>query len=239
MRPNIPSTALLRIFIGYDSREAIAYHVLAHSILQRITIPVSITPLVLKSLRLAGYSRPRGPLESTEFSLTRFLVPYLSNYDGWSVFMDSDMLCRVDLADLLMEMLRQREKAVLVCQHDYTPASTTKFLDQPQTVYPRKNWSSFMVFNNVKCTALTLDYVNQATGLELHRFQWMPDAQIGSLPLDWNWLVGEYPPNADAKVLHYTLGGPWFPDCALTDHADEWNAERAAMQFSSREKVSA
>lgn len=217
----------IKVFIGYDSKEPESYHVLSHSILRRASFPVSITPLALTQLRHV-YTRPRGPLESTEFSMTRFLVPYLSDYSGWSVFMDCDMLCRVDIAELAVHILKQPGKAVYCCQHDYQAKEGTKFLNQPQTVYPRKNWSSFMVFNNRQCQMLTPDYVNTATGLELHRMLWMPDDQIGSLPLEWNWLVGEYVPNPDAKVLHWTLGGPWFGKDVT--HEEDWFAEREMMR---------
>lgn len=218
----------LRIFIGYDSKEPIAYHVLAHSILRRTTIPVTIAPVALG--HLGGiYTRERGPLESTEFSLSRFLVPYLSGYRGFSVFMDCDMLCQVDIGQLLVEIMRNRGKGLWVCQHEYVPKSDRKFLDQIQTAYPRKNWSSFMVFNNEACQALTPRYVNTATGLELHRFAWLPDEKLGSLPLAWNWLVGEYDVNPGAYVLHYTLGGPWFEATRDCDHAKEWLAELEHM----------
>lgn len=229
----------LRIFIGWDGREAIAWHVLAHSILARSSIPVALIPLRQDALRSMGiYTRERGPTESTEFSLTRFLVPYLSGYWGTSIFMDCDMLCRVDIADLIAECGRlavkclkdgKPEPALYVCQHDYEPSETTKFLGNVQTVYPRKNWSSFMVFKNQKCNGLTPEYVNAATGLELHRFHWLPDDLLCGLPLEWNWLVGEYAPNPAAKVLHWTLGGPWFPETASADHCDEWFAERDGM----------
>ena len=221
--------APLNIFIGYDSREPIAFSVLAHSIITRATRPVSITPLARHTL--AGwYSRERGPTESTEFSLTRFLVPALSQFQGVSIFMDCDMLCRVDITQVLHEVIAQPDAAVLVCQHQYTPSTTEKFLGQRQTAYPCKNWSSFMVFNNARCQRLTPAYVHRATGLELHRFTWLDRAdQIGSLPLEWNWLIGEYAPNPDAKVWHYTLGGPWFPESAHCDHAAEWVAERDTM----------
>jgi hypothetical protein len=219
----------LRVFIGYDSHEPAAFHVLAHSILRRASCPVQITPLVQAALRSSGlYTRARGATETTEFSLTRFLVPHLCGYRGHAIFMDCDMLAQVDLADVYDEILRQAA-ALLVCRHDYAPRSEAKFLGQPQTVYPRKNWSSFMVFDNTRCRALTPEYVNTATGLELHRFHWLPDDAIGSLPLDWNWLVGEYPPNPSARVLHWTLGGPWFQATASADHADRWLAERASM----------
>lgn len=222
-------TEPLRIFIGYDSREPAAFHVLAHSILSRATCPVMITPLTQTALRAIGiYTRVRGATESTEFSLTRFLVPYLCGYRGHAIFMDCDMLCQVDIAELWDEILQQ-SAAVLVCQHDYTPKAGTKFLANLQTVYPRKNWSSFMVFDTSRCQALTPQYVNDASGLDLHRFTWLPDSSIGALPLDWNHLVGDYEPKADARILHYTLGGPWFEASKDCDHADLWFAERGRM----------
>jgi hypothetical protein len=213
----------MRIFIGYDSKEPLAYHVLAHSILTRATSPISITPLTLSSLK-GLYTRQRGPTESTEFSLTRFLVPYLSGYEGWSLFMDCDMLCLTDIWRVLDE--GSLNKAISVCQHQYQPKSITKFLGQVQTAYPRKNWSSLILFDNEKCQVLTPDYVNSASGLDLHRFNWLSEDQIGQIDLAWNWLVGEYEPNPDAKILHYTLGGPWFPEYDHSDHADLWFREK-------------
>jgi hypothetical protein len=223
------TSAPLRIFIGFDSREPVAYHVAAHSILRRASIPVSIAPLAITQLR-GLYTRQRGPTESTEFSLTRFLVPYLCDFKGIAIFMDCDMVLKVDIADVMIDTPQLQERAVYVCQHDYEPKPGTKFLEQMQTAYPRKNWSSFAVFNCDHCRLLTPDYVNAATGLQLHRFQWTTDQQIGSLPLEWNWLVGEYPQNPDAKVLHYTLGGPWFLEFAECDQADVWWDEYAAMR---------
>jgi len=243
----------LRIFIGYDSKEPVAYHVLANSIMRRASCPVAITPLVQSALRAQGlYTRERGPTESTEFSMTRFLVPALCGYKGHAVFMDCDMLCQADVAELwdIIEGSRAETasarhrwamgdrpipgqappaKAVLVCQHDYQPTATVKFLGQVNIPYPRKNWSSVMIFDCQQCEALTPVRVNILSGLELHRFSWLKDEQVGALPLEWNWLVGEYAPNPDAKVLHYTLGGPWFPDYRTCDHADAWFAEREAM----------
>jgi len=220
---------MLAIYIGYDPRESIAFHTLSHSILRRSSVPVSIAPLVQSQLRHA-YRRPRGPTESTEFSLTRFLVPHLSGYAGWSIFMDCDMLCRVDIAELGREAERQRDKAVLVCKHDYVPKTQRKFLDQVQTRYARKNWSSLMVFNNARCRSLSVDYVNSASGLELHRFAWIEDGAIGELPLEWNWLVGEYERNSAAKIVHFTIGGPWFEPYRDCDYAGEWRAEFDAMR---------
>lgn len=239
----------LRLFVGFDPKESVAYHVLCQSILRQSSIPVSITPLVQAQLRAQGlYTRPRGPTESTEFSLTRFLVPYLAGYQGWAVFLDCDMLFRCDAVELWhaienassLDARGEQEsrwsttrfgppKSVLVCQHDYTPREGVKFGGHVQTVYPRKNWSSLMAFNADRCRALTPEYVNSATGLQLHRFQWTTDAEIGSLPVEFNHLVGDYPPNPEAKILHYTLGTPCFPEYADCDHADLWHAELDRM----------
>jgi hypothetical protein len=220
---------VLNVYIGYDSRESVAFYTLAHSIQRRSSGPVSITPLMQSQLK-GLYTRARGPTESTEFSLTRFLVPALAGFRGWSIFMDCDMLCRADIAELQQRVAEQQDKAVLVCRHDYVPKTTRKFLDQVQTKYPRKNWSSLMVFNNERCQALTPEYVNTASGLDLHRFKWLDDSLIGGLPLEWNWLVGEYPYRADAKIVHYTLGGPYFDEYRDCDYAEEWVAEYESMR---------
>jgi hypothetical protein len=217
-----------RIFIGYDPNETVAYHTLAHSILRRSSIPVSIAPLMRSQLG-ALYTRARGPTESTEFSLTRFLVPALSGYEGWSMFIDCDMLCRSDIAELAELTRASGDAAVLVCKHDYTPGPQRKFLNQIQTVYPRKNWSSVMLFNNQRCKALTSEYVNSAPGLDLQRFVWIQDAEIGGIPLEWNWLVGEYAYNPMAKIVHYTLGGPYFDEYRGCDYAAEWFEERRLL----------
>lgn len=220
---------MLNLYIGYDPRESVAFHVLAHSLLRRSSVPLSVSPLVRGQLS-SIYTRPRGPTESTEFSMTRFLVPYLSRYAGWSLYMDCDMLCRTDLAALAAETERHADKAVLVCKHDYVPKSERKFFDQVQTKYARKNWSSLMLFNNERCRALTPAYVSTASGLDLHRFAWTEDRLIGGLDREWNWLVGEYPHNAGARIVHFTLGGPYFPEYRACDYAAEWFEERNLME---------
>jgi hypothetical protein len=220
---------VLNIYIGYDPRESVAFYTLAHSILRRSSLPVSIAPLMQSQLKHL-YRRSRGPTESTEFSLTRFLVPALSGYRGWSLFMDCDMLCRADISALMKEAERQADKAVLVCKHDYVPKTQRKFLDQVQTRYARKNWSSLMLFNNERCRSLGVDYVNSASGLDLHRFAWLDEGAIGGLPLEWNWLVGEYDYNAGAKVVHFTIGGPYFDAYRDCDYAQEWFAEFESMR---------
>ena len=220
---------MLNIFIGFDTREEVAFDTLAYSIKRRSSVPVSILPIKQKEVRDKGlYTRQRGPTESTEFSLTRFLVPALSEYRGWSLFMDCDMLCRADIAAIAQQIEKQSDKALLVCKHDYTPSPKRKFLNQVQTAYPRKNWSSVMVMNNERCRALTPEYVNTASGLDLHRFNWLADGDaIGELELEWNWLVTEYAYNPDAKIAHFTRGGPWFEEYRDCDYADEWRSELA------------
>lgn len=220
---------MLNVYIGYDPRESVAFYTLAHSIYRRSSVPLSIAPLMQSQLK-GIYRRSRGPSESTEFSLTRFLVPALAGFRGWSIFMDCDMLCRADIAELSGRIDAQRDKTVLVCKHDYVPKTDRKFLNQVQSKYPRKNWSSLMVFNNERCGRLTADYVNSAPGLDLHRFAWTDERSIGDLPLEWNWLVGEYEYNPQAKMVHYTIGGPYFEDYRNCDYADEWFAEFEHMR---------
>jgi lipopolysaccharide biosynthesis glycosyltransferase len=219
----------LRIFIGYDDKERIAYHVLSHSIQRRASIPISITPLNRATLT-AVFDRPRGEYEATDFSISRFIVPYLCDYEGWAVFMDCDMLCRGDVAELANYATLMDKYGVIVrcVQHQYTPACETKFLGHLQTAYTRKNWSSMMLLNNNLCRALTPEYVNKAPGLELHQFKWADIKKITGMPKDWNCLIGEenQVPVERAKLIHFTNGGPWFDDFADCPGADMWFEER-------------
>lgn len=215
---------IARVFIGFDSKEVVAYHVLAQSIIEHASMPVMFCPIVLPHLE-GTFTRERNALQSTEFSFSRFLVPYLSNYEGWSLFMDCDMLMRADIAELWA--LRDENAAVMCVKHDYQPKVETKFLGQVQTKYEKKNWSSVMLFNNAKCRALSPDFVNTATGLELHQFKWLEnDGQIGELPAAWNWLVNEYDHDPAAKNVHFTDGGPYFDEYRNDDYAEEWFAMR-------------
>lgn len=211
---------MINVFVGYDSNEKVGYHVLTESILRNSSQPVSITPLYLPNLRDV-FSRKPSEQCSTEFSFSRFIIPHLMNYQGWALFMDCDMLMQADIVDLWK--LRDEQFAVQVCKHDYQPRAETKFLGHVQMRYVKKNWSSLMLMNCEKCTQLTPDYVNQASGLELHQFKWLEDETlVGSLPLEWNWLVGEYPYKEDVKNIHYTEGGPYFNDFATCDFSKEW-----------------
>lgn len=222
---------MIRLFIGFDPRETVAYHVLAHSVQARASQPVAIAPLSLSQLKSQMW-RERNPLQSTDFAFSRFLVPYLCDYQGWAIFMDCDMLVLDDIARLWA--LRDERMAVQVVKHDYSPSTTTKFLQQPQTVYEKKNWSSVMLLNCAACKALTPEYVNAATGLELHRFRWLEDESlIGDLPMRWNFLVNEYTPVPVDEIsnLHYTLGGPYFQEYRDCDYAELWQQEREKMLY--------
>jgi len=222
----------LRVFIGYDEKESVAYHVLAHSILRHASRPVSITPLV-KSHMAGFYRRERSAIDSTDFSFTRFLVPYLSGYQGWSVFMDCDMLMTADFSELFQ--LRDERFAVMCVKHDYVARDDVKFLGAVQTKYEKKNWSSVMLFNNAKCTALTPDVVASETGLFLHQFKWLAgDEEIGAIPTTWNYLVGEMTMLGTPKLIHYTLGGPYFDSYRDCEHADKWFAEQRLMCHSAK-----
>lgn len=180
---------MIKIFIGYDTRETVAWHVAAHSIIRRTRMPVSITPIGNSTLPKSIWWRERGSYDSTEFSNARFLVPHLCDYRGLAVFVDCDVLWLTDISALI-ESIDPRA-AVSVVKHNYVPDHSRKFLDQPQTRYRRKNWSSLMVFNcdHPSTRNLTVDYVNKAAGLDLHGFAWCIDEDIGSLPESWNHLV--------------------------------------------------
>lgn len=219
----------LRVFIGYDRRMPILFHVMAHSITSRASVPVALTPLVLPQFD-GILQRPINDTQSTEFSFSRFLVPWLSGYEGWSLFVDNDMLFQDDIAALWA--LRDERFAVQVVKHHHVPAEDTKFLGERQTSYEKKNWSSVMLFNNARCRALTPEFVSSATGLELHQFKWLgDDGLIGELPPRWNHLVDYDPerPLADIANLHYTSGGPYFAETRHCGYADAWLSAREEL----------
>ncbi|MGY9000133.1 MAG: hypothetical protein ACKVIK_09450 [Rhodospirillales bacterium] len=227
---------MIRIFIGYDPREAIAYNVLCHSIQERVSEPVAITPINLEHLRQLMW-RERHDLQSTDFSFSRFLTPYLCDFKGWALFMDCDMLILDNIANLWD--LRDDKYALQCVKHNHVPTENTKFLDQPQTQYEKKNWSSVMLFNAARCMALTPDYVNNASGLELHRFHWLGnDNLIGTIPHRWNHLVDYDPVLPIDKIsnLHFTTGGPYFEEYKDCGYAGEWFRARDQMLYAGRER---
>jgi len=223
----------IRVYIGWDSREVDAYEVARFSLERRSSIPVQISPIKLEELRAAGlYWRESDPLASTEFTYSRFLTPALAKFTGWALFFDCDFLWLGDIAELVR--LAHGPKAVFCVQHDYQPKEAVKMDGKVQTNYPRKNWSSLMLFNceHPSVRVLTPEVVNSETGAYLHRMQWVADQDIGALPLEWNWLEGwnEKPARGTPKAVHFTRGGPWFEQWQKVDYGDLWMAERDAIR---------
>lgn len=216
------------VYIGYDSREDIAYQVCKHSIIRRDP-GATVKPLKQKEMRESGlYIREIDKLASTEFTFTRFFIPYLQNYQGWAIFCDCDFVWTIPTTDL--KQYCNSDKAVVVVQHDYTPNEGMKMDGKQQHVYPRKNWSSMILWNcaHPKNKVLTPDLLNKESGAFLHRFQWLNDDDIGSLPHHYNWLVGWYkePRDGKPKIYHWTEGGPWFVDNYFDcEYADVWKKE--------------
>lgn len=215
----------MKIYIGWDSREDVAYQVCRASLLKHTSVPLDIRPIKQVDMRVRDlYWRERDNLSSTEFSFTRFLTPYLANYKEWAVFMDCDFLWRGDVATL-MDYADPRY-AALVVKHNYMPKETTKMDGKIQTQYPRKNWSSMVLWNagHEQVRKLTPEMVNRETGLALHRFSFLSDDVIGELPIAYNYLEGWYTredcPNPVA--VHFTRGGPWFKDYMEVEYGDEW-----------------
>ena len=211
----------IKIFIGWDPREAECADVLAYSIVRRASVPVDIHYLKLSEL---SFTRPREPLQATDFTYTRFLVPSLTNFLGKALFLDCDLVCLGDVAELAY--LDMTGLALRVVKHNHRPTEKVKMDGVPQTVYPRKNWSSVMLMNCDKLRLWNKWTVQNASGAYLHRFNGIPDEEIGALPPEWNvldrWREG-------TKLLHYTSGGPWFEQ--YRDHPDAgiWLSEREAM----------
>jgi hypothetical protein len=229
---------VIRIFIGYDTQQRLPFWVLAHSITRHTQAPVSITPIKREFL-----NRPWRN-QSTEFAYSRFLVPYLCSYEGFALYLDCDMVVTEDLGTLWA--LRDERYAVqVVKREDHIPAEghapwvsgESKMGGKYQSAYPRKNWSSLMLFNNAECTALTREAVESQDGAWLHRFKWVPDEQIGDLPSEWNHLVGVDPPGLHGRVCnyHFTMGGPWLDSYGWYSSdlkaARTWREAEESMHF--------
>ncbi len=233
-----------KVWIGFDPREAAAFAVARGSI-QRWNRHIPVRGLVLSHLQNIGlYYRPTerrlgrlwdvissAPM-STEFAISRFLVPTLQREGtheddvvGWAIFMDCDVLVRCNLTEMISQF--DDSKAVMCVKHIHNPTNIEKMDGQVQTAYPRKNWSSVMAINcnHPSNKALSVDMVNQVVGRDLHRFFWLDDDEIGELGPEWNYLVGHTPTEIDAKIVHYTDGGPWLPSFAKVEYADEWFGE--------------
>ena len=210
-----------RLFVGFDQREAIAYHTFCQSVIQNASVPVSITPLSLNTLT-SVYDETHTD-GSNDFIYSRFLVPFLSNFSGTSLFADGDMVVETDVRDLFEQL--DPEKALHVVKHNYKTKASKKYLGNKNEDYPRKNWSSVILWNceHPAHKVLTPEFVSRQTGAFLHRFQWLANEQIGHLAPEWNWLAEEYPENKDSKLIHYTLGTPCFKDYADCSQSDRWH----------------
>jgi lipopolysaccharide biosynthesis glycosyltransferase len=221
---------MIPIFIGYDAREAIAYHVCSNSIIRNSSQPVSITPLALNLLKGVNYDQVQTD-GSNEFIYSRFLVPFLQNYQGWAIFIDGDMAVCDDIVELWN--MRDDKYAALVVQHQYKTRMPVKYLGARNEDYPRKNWSSVILWNCAHAAnqQLTPVFVQSATGAQLHRFTWLNDSEIGSLPIEWNWLPDEFGANPHAKLLHWTLGTPCFSNFEGTPMNEVWHNEKNLTLF--------
>ena len=219
-----------KVFVGWDSREQVAYDVCAHT-LNKYSQDISIIPLKQNDLRERGlYSRDGSEGSSTEFTYTRFLVPHLSEYSGWSLFIDCDFLFTRDVNELFA--LVDDQYAIMCVQHDYTSKTATKMDGQKQISYPKKNWSSCILWNcdHPLNKQVVPEWSNEKSGAFLHRFQWLPDGAVGAIPLEWNWLEGEYDkPNDVPAAIHYTNGGPFFHDYWDCDYSQLWKDEYKDM----------
>lgn len=225
------SAAVADAFLGFDSRAPDAFRVCEASLRAHASVPVDVHPLELAELRGLGlYTRPHEVRDgrlwdaisqepmSTEFALTRFLVPHLMRYKGWAMYCDCDFMWRADIAELLA--LADPTCAVMVVKHRYLAHHGAKMQGQLNVVYPRKNWSSLMLFNCAHHAnkRLNLKAVNQRHRHELHGFFWLHEWEIGSLPFEWNWL------ELEPKAVHFTAGTPDLPGYERSAYGDEYRS---------------
>lgn len=218
----------VRLTIGFDQRESVAFHTFSQSVLEKASLPVQIMPLAKQSLK--GYVEAHHD-GSNDFIYSRFLTPYLHEFEGWAIYADGDMVCLADIAELWK--LRDESKAVLVVKHDYQTVSGVKYFGNKNENYPRKNWSSLVLWNcgHAANRILTPEFISRGSGSFLHRFSWLDDDLIGELPPVWNWLATEYPDNPAAKIVHYTLGTPCLEQYSDSPMAELWHAAYARSQY--------
>ena len=209
----------IKLVIGFDQRESVAYHTFCQSIIEHASAPLTFIPLAINSLKEYKEVHVDG---SNDFIYSRFLTPYLNNFEGWAIFADGDMICQADIKELWH--LRDESKALLVVKHNYETKVSKKYLGNKNENYPRKNWSSVILWNcsHPKHRILTPEFIAKQPGSYLHRFSWLDDSDIGELPKEWNWLAIEYPENKNAKLIHYTLGTPCFKEYKDSEMASIW-----------------
>ena len=209
----------IKLVIGFDQRESVAYHTFCQSIIEHASAPLTFIPLAINSLKEYKEVHVDG---SNDFIYSRFLTPYLNNFEGWAIFADGDMICQADIKELWN--LRDESKALLVVKHNYETKVSKKYLGNVNENYPRKNWSSVILWNcsHPKHRILTPEFIAKQPGSYLHRFSWLDDSDIGELPKEWNWLAIEYSENKNAKLIHYTLGTPCFKEYKDSEMASIW-----------------
>lgn len=220
---------IVRLFYGFDPREAIGAHVFLQSIVSKCSLPVeavALTPQLGKELGIESEG-------TNSFGKMRFAIPALCDFRGFAIYLDgSDMLCRGDLAELWG--MRSGWEALQVVKHDYQTQHPRKYigtdLESDNQDYPRKNQSSAMIFNcghYLNKRSLNIQQLKDTPASYFHRFSWLTEERIGELPVEWNWLVGENQFNPQAKIAHFTLGMPGFSHYSDSEYADEW---KQAMQ---------
>lgn len=208
------------VVIGYDRDNRMPAYTMADSLMEHSSVPLHFTFLHRNTLSM--YTRERSVHDSTDFSNSRFLTPYLSNYEGWTLYTDNDMIVRSDIKELFD--YADDKYAVMCVKHNQIVEKPTKFFGAEQYEYRLKNWSSVMLFNNARCKTLSPKYINSAKGLDLHQFRWLESEElIGELPLEWNYLVANKNQTDNLpKLIHYTEGGPYFKETADCEYSDEW-----------------
>ena len=204
---------IVDIVVGFDQRESVAYHTFTQSVIENSTVPVRFLPLSMSFLSNYKEVHKDG---SNDFIYSRFLVPYMMNFKGWAIYADGDMVCLEDIKKLWN--LRDNKYAVQVVKHDYKTKITEKYWGNKNEDYPRKNWSSLILWNceHKSHKVLTPDFIENQSGAFLHRFSWIKDEEIGSLDKEWNWLAMEYEEKKSINLIHYTIGTPCFKEYEKT-----------------------
>ena len=210
---------IVDIVVGFDQRESVAYHTFTQSVIENSTVPVRFLPLSISSLSNYKEVHKDG---SNEFIYSRFLVPYMMNFKGWAIYADGDMVCLEDIKKLWN--LRDNKYAVQVVKHDYKTKITEKYWGNKNEDYPRKNWSSLILWNceHEAHKILTPDFIQNQSGAFLHRFSWINDDEIGSLDKEWNWLAMEYEEKEPINLIHYTIGTPCFKEYEKKSLSQHW-----------------
>ena len=207
------------IVVGFDQKEAVAYHTFTQSVIEKSTIPTRFMPLSVGSLTNYKEVHKDG---SNDFIYSRFLVPYLMNFKGWAIYADGDMVCLKDIKNLWD--LRDNKFAVQVVKHDYKTKVKSKYWGNKNEDYPRKNWSSLILWNcnHESHKMLTPEFIQKQTGAFLHRFSWIKDEEIGEIEKEWNWLAMEYEEKKDINLIHYSIGTPCFEEYKDASLSSYW-----------------